>query len=309
MRQYVQIGRALCRKGDTAGLVEETGADFFMGLLVAQGSPVAGQSIESAGVATRCCLLPACQCWCQQARVQPRIASAQYASVNSAPCLPALPPSLPAGLRNLHGQFVVSVRRGGQLVHAVGPEFMLAAGDVLYLSGGCQFWGQCPLSSPMGGRPVAPFLHRLCSSDAVPGCPLIIIIIIVCLLPPTNPCLAGIPDGTDKLSKLGLVPYSDALEEVDERTLPGLSSTFGVSSISGGCGKSGGREGCGGLLSSWACHSRILQLQCERQPLAVAAVAALQHTVPASVHRVQSSCLPCLFRLHCRALQSPRWVT
>ena len=51
---------------------------------------------------------------------------------------------------------------------------------------------------------------------------------------------AGIPDGTDKLSKLGLVPYSDALEEVDERTLPGISSTFGVTSISGGWGESTG---------------------------------------------------------------------
>lgn len=46
-----------------------------------------------------------------------------------------LPPS--PGLRNLDGQYVVSVRRGDSLVHAVGPEFMLAAGDVLYLSGAC----------------------------------------------------------------------------------------------------------------------------------------------------------------------------
>ena len=48
------------------------------------------------------------------------------------------PPSLRAGLRNLDGQFVVSVRRGDQIVHAVGPEFMLADGDVLFLSGGCR---------------------------------------------------------------------------------------------------------------------------------------------------------------------------
>ena len=40
-----------------------------------------------------------------------------------------------AGLRNLSGQYVTSVRRGGDLVHAVGSEFVLAAGDVLYLSG------------------------------------------------------------------------------------------------------------------------------------------------------------------------------
>ena len=63
------------------------------------------------------------------------------------------------------------------------------------------------------------------------------------LCPPPPPLPAGIPDGTDKLSKLGLVPYSDALEEVDERTLPGISSTFGVASISGGLGERGGGGG------------------------------------------------------------------
>lgn len=81
-----------------------------------------------------------------------------------------------AGLRNLSGQYVTSVRRANQLVHAVGHEFVLAAGDVLYLS--------------------------------------------------------GIPDGTDKFVQLGLVPYSDALEQVDDTQVPGLSATFGVPSIS-----------------------------------------------------------------------------
>ena len=70
------------------------------------------------------------------------------------------------------------------------------------------------------------------------------------------PMFAGIPDGTDKLTKLGLVPYSDALEEVDERTLPGLSSTFGVASISG-LGASGaaegGRGGCSGNAGGGPC--------------------------------------------------------
>ena len=52
-----------------------------------------------------------------------------------------------AGLRNLDGQYVTTVRRKAELVHAVGPEFMLAAGDVLYLSGMTQF-GLCSSSSP-----------------------------------------------------------------------------------------------------------------------------------------------------------------
>ena len=90
----VQIGRALSRKGGDGGLVEETGADFLMGLLVAQGSPGAGQSIESAGAAAHCCLLlpplPAC---CQQARVDCAPASSQYASADPPasllPCLQA----------------------------------------------------------------------------------------------------------------------------------------------------------------------------------------------------------------------------
>jgi hypothetical protein len=46
-------------------------------------------------------------------------------------------------------------------------------------------------------------------------------------------CAPGIPDGTEKLSTLGLVPFSDALEEVGEDQLPGISSTFGVSTIKG----------------------------------------------------------------------------
>lgn len=81
-----------------------------------------------------------------------------------------------AGLRNLSGQYVTSVRRDSKLIHAVGSEFVLAAHDILYLS--------------------------------------------------------GIPDSTEKLAELGLLPYSDALEQVDASEVPGLSAAFGVSSIS-----------------------------------------------------------------------------
>lgn len=40
-----------------------------------------------------------------------------------------------AGLRGLPGLFLVCVRRCGETFHAVGPEFVLAAGDVLYFTG------------------------------------------------------------------------------------------------------------------------------------------------------------------------------
>lgn len=40
-----------------------------------------------------------------------------------------------AGLRGLPGLFLVCVRRRGETFHAVGPEFVLAAGDVLYFTG------------------------------------------------------------------------------------------------------------------------------------------------------------------------------
>jgi hypothetical protein len=86
IKVYKRIGRAFSRKA-AEGLVEESGADFFFGVLVSEGSPVVGKSI------------------------------------------------LTAGLRNLDGQYVTSVRRGDQLIHAVGPEFILVAGDILYLSG------------------------------------------------------------------------------------------------------------------------------------------------------------------------------
>lgn len=42
---------------------------------------------------------------------------------------------------------------------------------------------------------------------------------------------AGIPDGTDQLVSLGLIPYSDALEDIDETQVPGLSAAFGVGKI------------------------------------------------------------------------------
>lgn len=40
-----------------------------------------------------------------------------------------------AGLRHLEGVYLASVRRNGKVVHAVGSEFILASGDVLYFSG------------------------------------------------------------------------------------------------------------------------------------------------------------------------------
>lgn len=142
-----QMGRAFSRKGEQGGLVEESGADFFLGVLVTESSPVAGLSIQAAGAFAP---LLATAYTCQPARLlsSPR---------SSDPCSPArctspasagtaLQLALPrahagcflnpyAGLRNLDGQYVTSVRRGNELVHAVGPEFMLATGDVLYLSG------------------------------------------------------------------------------------------------------------------------------------------------------------------------------
>lgn len=48
---------------------------------------------------------------------------------------PSLKLELLAGLRNLSGQYVTSVRRDGKLIHAVGSDFVLAANDILYLSG------------------------------------------------------------------------------------------------------------------------------------------------------------------------------
>ncbi|KAL4432402.1 hypothetical protein ABPG77_001701 [Micractinium sp. CCAP 211/92] len=129
MKVYRRMGRAFRRSGaeEETGLVEEQGADFFLGLLVPDGSPVVGRSIKD------------------------------------------------AGLRNLSGQYVTSVRRDGKLIHAVGSDFVLAANDILYLS--------------------------------------------------------GIPDSTEKLAELGLIPFSDALEQVDASEVPGLSAAFGVTSI------------------------------------------------------------------------------
>ncbi|GAB4819177.1 hypothetical protein N2152v2_006223 [Parachlorella kessleri] len=106
----------------------DLGAEFYMGLLVTEGSPVVGNSIRA------------------------------------------------AGLRSIDGQFVVAVRHKGKVVHAVGPEFVLSAGDVLFLS--------------------------------------------------------GIPDGTHELAtKFGLVPYTDALEELDAGDLPGLAPAFGATHL------------------------------------------------------------------------------
>lgn len=46
---WAQIGRVLSRKAAFSGMEAEPGADFFMGLLVSPGSPVAGKTIEQAG--------------------------------------------------------------------------------------------------------------------------------------------------------------------------------------------------------------------------------------------------------------------
>ena len=40
-----------------------------------------------------------------------------------------------AGLRGLDGLYLSSVQRGTNHIHAVGPEFVVAAGDVLYFTG------------------------------------------------------------------------------------------------------------------------------------------------------------------------------
>ena len=58
---------------------------------------------------------------------------------------------------------------------------------------------------------------------------------------PHNSTAAGIPDGTHKLAtKYGLVPYTDALEEVDAGDLPALAPAFGASPLAGGEPCSGG---------------------------------------------------------------------
>lgn len=122
-----------CRGGpaggdEAAARAEEDRAEFFFGVLVPEGSPVVGRSIEDAGA--RACwrlLLPAAS-W----RLPVPLLSLPP------PTLHRRPPSHDnprAGLRSLSGQYVTSVRRGGSLIHAVGSEFVLAAGDVLYLSG------------------------------------------------------------------------------------------------------------------------------------------------------------------------------
>lgn len=52
------------------------------------------------------------------------------------PASPAVGRSIAAaGLRQLRGAFLTSVGRGGEVSHAVGPDFVLQAGDVLYFSG------------------------------------------------------------------------------------------------------------------------------------------------------------------------------
>lgn len=44
-----------------------------------------------------------------------------------------------AGLRHLRGVYLVALRRGGSVVHAVPPSMHLAAGDVLYFTGQTQY--------------------------------------------------------------------------------------------------------------------------------------------------------------------------
>lgn len=78
------------------------------------------------------------------------------------------------------------------------------------------------------------------------------------LSPPPTP-FAGIPDTTDKLAELGLLPFSDALEQVDASEVPGLSSAFGVSSISGGHSTRTPATACPGCSLPSACHGLLLQ--------------------------------------------------
>lgn len=155
--------------------------------------------------------------------------------------LPALPRPHPSGLRSLDGQYVTSVRRGDSIIHAVGAEFVLAAGDILFLSGApsgqrcCQrrMWQRCSRGHPtarlpatrQGQPPAAPPSVQCTAAGLCLESPLVTTSI---RCPPLPPPLPGIPDGTDKLAKLGLVPFSDALEEV-QMELP----AFGVSSIAG----------------------------------------------------------------------------
>jgi K+/H+ antiporter YhaU regulatory subunit KhtT len=248
------MGRAFSRKGEQGGLVEESGADFFLGVLVTEGSPVAGLSIQAAGALAfwlSCFLafLLATACACQPARLlsSPRSSST---GVRAPALFYSLLPQLAlrcnwltqavsshssyAGLRNLDGQYVTSVRRGSELVHAVGPEFMLATGDVLYLSGEESRKEQSPFSvgasicwaggSSLDTSAVSPsgLFDHLTKAKRCPAS----------WSGPALTVPAGIPDGTEKLTQLGLVPFTDALEEVGEADLPGLSATFGVKSIS-----------------------------------------------------------------------------
>lgn len=128
---FKKYKRALSRKptAQPMGGDDDESSEFFIGLIVADDSPVIGSSV------------------------------------------------LDAGLRNLKGQYLVTVRRDNKLIHAVGPDFTLDAGDVLYF--------------------------------------------------------AGVPDGIDALAaEHGLTPYSDALEEVGDKELPGFSAAFGVDHIS-----------------------------------------------------------------------------
>jgi di/tricarboxylate transporter len=65
----------------------QSGADFFVGLLVTPGSPVVGKTVVD------------------------------------------------GGLRHLEGVYLSSVRRDGRIIHAVGSDFFIQAGDVLYFAG------------------------------------------------------------------------------------------------------------------------------------------------------------------------------
>lgn len=46
--------------------------------------------------------------------------------------------------------------------------------------------------------------------------------------------MAGIPDGLSEVAaRHGLVPYSDAVEEIDASELPGVATAFGVTRFTG----------------------------------------------------------------------------
>lgn len=103
-----------------------------------------------------------------------------------APFHPACPPRTPRsppGLRSLDGQYVTAVRRGDSIIHAVGPEFILAAGDVLFLSGALMKW-----CARLVGRMLLPAMPAALAAGAQGGG-----LFRRKPPPPSNCCLTALP--------------------------------------------------------------------------------------------------------------------